>query len=162
MKGVFRIGFKGCGLITSPINVEYILKFRQINVSTYIYALDITLRDGDFRSDRWVLRFLGSVDKHLPSALMNLFEKFIRTILITDDLLWSIGASELVKFKNKMEDHDIQIHEQAELDNLKKAMLDMNITIIENDDIFFDCNETPDLTIFRFNNWDPKWGESDA
>ena len=66
-----------------------------------------------------------------------------------------------MKFKNKIGQHDINFHEQSALDNLRKAMLDMNIRIIENDDIVFDCNDTPDLTMFRYNNGQSN-GESAA
>ena len=38
----------------------------------------------------------------------------------------------------------------------------MNITIIENDDIFFDCNDTPNITMFQFSNKDEANGESVA
>ena len=77
-------------------------------------------------------------------------------------MLWFIGASNLMKFKTKIDQHDISFHEQADLDNLRKAMLDMNITIIENYDIFFDCNNTTDLTMFRYSNRDEANGESAA
>ena len=159
---IFRIGYKTYGSKTSSIDVEDRIKCRQINISTYIYALNITLLDGYFRNDRWLLRFLVPVIHHLRFSLTNLLEQLIRTVLITDDVLWSIGAPNLMKFKNKIDQYDISFQEQADLDNLRKAMLDMNITIIENDDIFFDCNDTPDLTMFRYSNRDEANAESAA
>ena len=89
---------------------------------------------------------------HLRSSLTNLLKQLIRTVLITHDVLWSIGASNLMKFKIKIDKHDIKFYELADLNKLRNAMLDMNITIIENDDNFFDCNDTPDLTMFQYSN----------
>ena len=84
---IFRICFKTCGSKTSSVDVEYKIKCRHINISTYIYALNITLLDGDFRNDRWVLRFLVPMIHHLRSSLTNLLEQLIRTFLITDDVM---------------------------------------------------------------------------
>lgn len=38
-------------------------------------------------------------------------------------------------------------------------MFDINITIIENDDMFFYCNDTPDHKMFRYNNINESNGE---
>ena len=49
---IFRIGFNTCGSKTSFVDVNNRIKYRQINISTYIYALTITLLDKDLRNDR--------------------------------------------------------------------------------------------------------------
>ena len=57
-------------------------------------------------------------------------------VIITDSVLYSIGAVELMKFQNKIDEHDITVQEKAELEDLRKSMLSMGVTILEHDDIY--------------------------
>ena len=58
-----------------------------------------------------------------------------------------------MKFKNKFKDHDLSQEENARLDNLRKRMLLIGITIIEQEDLFF-CGgistKEPNLAMFWY------------
>ena len=41
-------------------------------------------------------------------------------VIITDSVLYSIGAVELMKFQNKIDQNDITVQEKAELEDFKK------------------------------------------
>ena len=125
-----------CGSNKISVDVEYTIKFRQINILTFIYAVNVTLLDGDFRRYNWVLRFLVPFNHHLRFTFINLLEQLIRTVCITDDVLFSIGAQQLMKFKNKLDQHYIDQQVKEELDELKQWMLLYGINIIEDDDLF--------------------------
>ena len=59
-----------------------------------------------------------------------------------------------MKFQNKFKDHNQSQEENARLDNLRRRMLLMGITIIEQEDLFF-CGYIPKmepyLAMFRYN-----------
>ena len=60
-----------------------------------------------------------------------------------------------MKFQNKFKDHDLSQEENARLDNLRRRMFLMGITIIEHEDLCFDgaiSKEKPDLAMFRYKN----------
>ena len=156
MLKLFRIGLKICGSNKISVYVEYTIKFRQINISTFINALNVILLDGDFRRYNWVLRFLVPLNHHLRYNLINLLEQLIQTVFITDDVLFSIGAQQLMKFKNKLDQHYIDQQVKEELDCLKQWMLLYGINIIEDDDLFFasNLNDKPDLAMFRYSKED--------
>ena len=62
-----------------------------------------------------------------------------------------------MKFQNKFKNHDLSQEENARLDNLRKRILLMGITIIELEDLVFGggiCTEKPDLAMFRYNKED--------
>lgn len=110
----FRIGNRQYGVKEVPINVKYTLKGRQINFSTDIIAVGIVLLDGNVIKNHWCLRLL--IPFHYSSSQSFLFlESFIRTVLITDSVLYSIGAFEPMRFQNKIEDHALHQQEKAAL-----------------------------------------------
>ena len=78
----------------------------------------------------------------------------IRPVIITDSVLYSIGALELMKFQNKIDKHDISVKVKAELDNLRKSMLSMGVTILEHDDIYHysTSDNEPELAMFKYND----------
>ena len=63
------------------------------------------------------------------------FDRFIRKVLITDSVLSSIGAFELIEFNNKISQIDFQ-QKQTSLYILKDYMFSKGITILEHDDLF--------------------------
>ena len=88
----------------------------------------------------------------------NFLERFIRNVLITDSVLSSIGAFELIQFTNKISKIDFQ-QKQTSLDILKDYMYSNGITIIEHDDFVFnaDANNEPHLHVFRFKQNDEEF-----
>ena len=57
-------------------------------------------------------------------------------VIITGSVLYSIGAVELMKFQNKIDQHDITVKAKAEFEDIRKSMLSMGVTILEHDDIY--------------------------
>ena len=57
-----------------------------------------------------------------------------------------------MKFQNKVDQHDIAIQEKAELEDLRKSMLSMGVTILEHDDIYqySIADHEPELKMFRY------------
>ena len=66
----------------------------------------------------------------------SFLERLIRTVIITDSVLYTIGAVEVMKFQNKIDKHDITVQENAELEDLRKSMLSIAVTILEHYDIY--------------------------
>ena len=72
-------------------------------------------------------------------------------------MLNNICAFNWIKFQNKFKDHYLSQEENARLDNLKRRMLLMGLTIIEHKDLFFGggiFTEEPNLAMFRFKEKD--------
>ena len=68
-------------------------------------------------------------------------------------MLSSIGAFELMVFKNRMDQLDHFKQQQTALNILRDFMILKSITVIEHDDLFFGnaiFNDEPDLAMFRF------------
>ena len=125
----FPIGTRQCCENKILVEVKYTIKARQINLSTFIYAVGVTLVDGNTIKDQWVLRFLALCNHHLKLSFYSFLERLISTIIIIDSVLYSIGAVELMK-----------LQENAELKNLRKSMLSMGVTMLEHDDIYHYSN----------------------
>ena len=133
----FLIGYRQCGLNEIPIRVKYTLNGRPINLTTDIVALAIDLLDGKLCKNLWSLRVLVP-NKHSSSqSFILLLESFINDVVITDSVLNSICAFNLLKFKNKFKDYNQSQGKNARLDNLKSRMFLMGITIIKHKDLFF-------------------------
>ena len=127
----FLIGYRQFGLIEISIRVKYTLKGRPINLTTDIVALAIDLLDGKDIKNHWNLR-VSVPNKHSSSqSFILLLESFIRDVFITDSVLNTICAFNLMKFQNKFKDHDLSQEENERVDNLRRRMLLMGITIIE-------------------------------
>ena len=88
----------------------------------------------------------------------NVLDRFIRKVLITDSVLSSIGVFELIEFKNKISQIDFQ-QKQTSLDILNNYMFFKGITIIKQDDFYFNAgsNNEPHLHVFRFKQDDEEF-----
>ena len=150
-----HIGFRHCGKKTISVIVDYTTKSRQLNPTTLIYAVDVELLNGGETKDHWCIRFLVPTIEAFLKSFHKFLEKFIRRILITDSVLSSIGAFELMKFQNRMDQLECPKQQQTALNILKDYMISKSITIIEHDDLFIGdviINKEPDLTMFRYKN----------
>ena len=137
MEFKFTIGYRQSRVDNIAIKVKYIFKSRQINFLTVINAVSIDLIYGNNIKNHWFLWLLVPVH-HLSSQYFIIFlERFIKTVLITDSVLYSIGALELMNFQNRIEDHDLSEQAKATLKDIRYQMLSMNITFIEHNDLLF-------------------------
>ena len=87
--------------------MDYRIKTRQLNPTSVIYVVGVELLDGGVK-----LKIIGvSVFVYPPSrrsvSFHDVLEKFIRKVLITDSVLSSIGAFELMEFQNRMHQLDV-------------------------------------------------------
>ena len=97
----FLINYRQCGLNEIPIKVKYTLKGRPINLTTDIVALAIDLLNGKDIKNHWNLR-VSVPNKHSSSqSFILLLESFIRDVFVTDSVLNTICAFNLMKFQNK-------------------------------------------------------------
>ena len=99
--------------------------------------MSIDLIDGNDIKNHWILWLLVPVHHSSSQYFILLLERFIKSVLITDSVLYSIGALELMKFQNKIDYHDLSEQEKETLENIRNQMLLMNITFIEHEDLFF-------------------------
>ena len=136
MVSSIHIGFRHCGKRTISVIVDYSIKSRQLNPTTVIFVVNVELLDGGEVKNQWFLRFLVPITEASHVLFHNFLERFIRKVLITDSVLSSIGAVELMEFTNKISKIDF-IQKQTSLDILKDYMFSKGITIIEHDDFFF-------------------------
>ena len=157
MKFKFTIGYRQSGVDNIAIKVKYIIKRSQIHFSTVINAVSIDLIDGNDIKNHWFLWLLVPVHHSSSQYFILFLERFIKTVLITDSVLYSIGALELMKFQNRIEDHDLSEQEKATLEDIRNQMLSMNITFIEHEDLFFGktaFNDESELGMFRYKDDD--------
>ena len=112
------------------VKVKYPLKKHQINFATVIYAVGIELYDNEDIKNHWCLRILVPITSSSSYAFHSVLNESIKTVLITDSVLFSIGAVELMRFQNKIEDHDLFQQQQAVLDNLRKEIFSIDVTIL--------------------------------
>ena len=150
-----HIGVRNCGKKTISVIVDYTTKSRQLNPTTVIKVVDVELLDGGVTKDHWCIRFLVPTTEAFGNSFHNFLDTFIRRVLITDSVLNSIGAFELMEFQNKMEQLDFPKQQQTALDILRDYMISKSITIIEHDDLFIGdviFNKEPDLEMFRYKN----------
>ena len=137
--------------------MKYILQGRSINFTTDIVALAINLLDRKNIKNHCNIRVLVS-NKHSSSqSFILVLVSYIRDVIITDFVLNSICAFDLIKFQNKIGNYDLSKEENSRLDNLRKRMLLMSIIIIEHKDLFVGGlipKEEPNLAMFRYNKQD--------
>ena len=117
--------------------------------------VDVELLDGGITKDHWCIRFLVLTIETFGNSFHNFLDTFRCRVLITDFVLSSIGAFELIKFQNKMDQLDFPKQQQTALDMLKKYMISKSIIVIEHDDHFIgdvSFNKEPDLELFRYKN----------
>ena len=102
-----HIDFRHCEDKTISVIVDYTIKSRQLNLTTVIYVVDVKLLDGGETKDNWFIRFLVPTIEAFCKSFHEFLEKFIRRVLITDSVLSSIGAFELIELKNKIDQFDL-------------------------------------------------------
>ena len=111
-----HIGFRHCGKRTISVIVNYTIKSRQLNPTTVIFVVNVELLDGGEVKNHWFIRFLVPIIEAFHVSFDNFLKRFIRKVLITDSVLISIGAFELMEFKIKISQIDFQ-QKQTPLDN---------------------------------------------
>ena len=131
-----HINFRHCGIKTITVIVDYLIKTRQINPTTVIYVVDVDRLDEGEIKNQWFIRFLVPIIEACSTSFHNFIEKFIRRVLITDRVLSSIGAMELMVFQNRIDQLDFPEMLHTALDMLKDFMIFKSITVIEHDDFF--------------------------
>ena len=124
-----------------------------------MYVLDVELLDGGKTKDHWCIRFLVAIIEAFSMTFHEFLEKFIRRVLITDSVLSSIGAFELV-FQNRIDQLDFPQQQQTALNILKDYMISKSIAVIKHNDLFYGdliFNDEPDLAMFRYKNENEKF-----
>ena len=129
-------GFRHCGKKTISVIVDYTIKARHLNPTTVIYVLDVELLDGGEIKNHWCIRFLVHISEACSTSFHDFLEKFIRRVFITDPVLSSIGAFELMVFQNRIDQLNFPDRQHTALDMFKDFMILKSITVIEHDDIF--------------------------
>ena len=114
-----HVGFRHCGKKTISVIVDYTIKSRQLNPTTVIYVVDVELLDGGETKYHWCIRFLVLNIEAFRKSFHDFLEKFIRSVLITDSVLSSIGAFELMEFQNGLEQLDFPKQQQTALNILR-------------------------------------------
>ena len=150
-----HIGFRHCEKKTISVIMDYTTKSRQLNPTTVIKVVDVELLDGGETKDHWCIRFLVPTIEAFGNSFHNFLDTFIRRVLITDSVLSSIGAFELMEFQNKMDQIDFPKQQQTALDILRDYMISKSIIVSEHDDLFIGdviINKEPDLEMFRYKN----------
>ena len=85
--------------------------------------------------------------------VFNFLQNFICKVFVTDDVLSSIGAPELMEFQNKINQLYFEQDQEATLNSVRDKMLTMGISIIEQSDLFVEAapsNEESHLARYRF------------
>ena len=85
---------------------------------------------------QWIIRFLVPISYSLKTSVFNFFQNFICKVFVTDDVLSSIGAPELMELQNKINQLYFEQDQEAALNSVRDKMLTMGITIIEHNDLF--------------------------
>ena len=97
-----HIGFRHCGKKTISVIVDYTIKARQINPTTVMYVAVVELLDMGKTKDHSCIRLLVPTIDAFRMSFHDFLEKFIRRLLITDFVLSSIGAFELIEFQTRL------------------------------------------------------------
>ena len=90
----------------------------------------------------------------------DFLEKFIQRFLITDSVLSSIGAYELMKFLNRIDKLDLSQQQKTPLNILKRYMIAKNIAVIKHADLFngdLIFNDEQNLAMYWYNNENKKF-----
>ena len=156
----FHIGFRHCGKKTISVIVDYTIKSRELHPTTVFYVVDVELIDGGETKDHCCIRFLVPTIEAFRKSFHDFLMKFIWRVLITDFVLSSIGAFELMEFQNKLEQLDFPKQQQTPLNILRDYMISKNIALIEHDDFFIGdaiFNDDPALATFRYKNTNDKF-----
>ena len=100
----------------------------------------------------WIIRLLVPTFHSMCISFLNFLQHFVQNVFVTDDVLLSISAHELIEFKNKIDQIDYHQDQKAALDRLREEMLTLGISIIEHNDLFVGakCNNEYHLSRFQF------------
>ena len=131
--------------------MDYTIKALKLNPTTVIYVADVELLDGGKTKDHWCSRFLVFIIEAFSMSFHDFLEKFIRRVLITDSILSSIGAFELMVFQNRIDQLDFPQQQQRDLNILRDYIISKSIAVIEHNDHFYGdliFNDEPDLAMF--------------
>ena len=150
MKFNLSIGDHPLGERTIPVTVSSDMKTRQINFNTDFYVVEIDLLEGKCRMRSWIIRLLVPTFHSIRKSFLNFFQHFVRNVFVTDDVLFSLGAPELIEFKNKIDQLDCHQDQEAALDRLREEMLTLGISIIEHNDLFVGANCKDEYHLSRF------------
>ena len=98
----------------------------------------------------------------MRKSFLNFFQNFVLYVVVTDDVLLSIGAFELIKFKNKIDQLDYHQDQEAAPDRFRKEMLTLGISIIKHKDLFVGahCNNEYHLSRYQFKEVDAEFVSS--
>ena len=157
MVSSIHIKFRQCGKRTISVIVDYTIKSRQLNPTTVIFVVNVELCDGGEVKNQLCTCFLVLITESSHVVFHNYLNRFIRKVRITDSVLNSIGAFELIEFNNKISQIDFQ-QKHTSLHILKDYMFSKRITIIELDDFFFNASSNQSkLHVFRFKQDDEEF-----
>ena len=148
-----HIGFRHCRNKIIWVIVDYTIKARQLNPTTVIYILDVDILYGGKINNHWSTRFLVSISEACSTSFHDFLKKFIRIVLITDSVLSSIRTVELMVLQNRMDQLEFPKQQQTALDMLRDFMILKSITVIKNNDLFFNdaiFNDEPDFAMVRY------------
>ena len=131
--------------------MEYTIKSRQLNPTTVTFVVNVELVDGGEVNNQWCIRFLVPITEASHVSFHNFQNRLIRKILITESVLSSLEAFELIKFKNNISQIEFQ-QNQTSLVILKKITCFQKESQSWNMMIFFNAgsNNEPHLHVFRF------------
>ena len=90
----------------------------------------------------------------------DFLEQFIRKVLITDSVLISIGAFELIVFQNWIDLLDFPQQQQTNLNISRDYINSKSISVIKHNEFFYGdliFNDEPDLAMFRYKNENEKF-----
>ena len=90
------IGLRHCGKRFISVMVDYSIKSRQLNPTTVIFVINVKLFNWRVVKNQWFLRFLVPITETSHVSFNNFLNRFIWTVIITDSVLSSIGAVELM------------------------------------------------------------------
>ena len=103
MKFKFSIYDHHLGERTIPFTVSCDIKTQQINFNTIFYVVKIDLLEGKCRMRSWIIRLLVPTFHSISISFLNFLQRCVRNVFVTDNVLLSIGAPELIEFKNKID-----------------------------------------------------------
>ena len=117
------------------VTVNCNIKTRQINYNTVFYVVEINWFKKRCNMRQWIIRFLVPISHSMKTSFFNFLQNFIWKVFVTDNVLSSIGAPELMEFQNKIYQLYFKQDQEAALNSVSDKMLNMGISIIEHSDL---------------------------
>ena len=136
MKFSFFVGDHHLGDKAFSVAVNCDIQTRQINYNTVFYVVEINLLKERCNMRQWIIRFLVPISHSMKMSFFNFLQNFICKVFVTDDVLSSIGAPELMEFQNRINQLYFKQDQEAALNSVRDKMLTMRISIIEHSDLF--------------------------